>query len=181
MLKKIGPQRFGHILEYTIFSALVLSGFLFTTGLVRSNLNSQFIQISSFINQELFRSSGNQQEDNEPITIVGSHRTRALTWIPKYIFGSNVFFRDTDIPGENFTKPIPTERFILVADSILSPRLNDENHLLGSSGDRRVAMLYHNASETIATYLDTEKVRYDFMTILQNYGLGQFVEIKANY
>jgi hypothetical protein len=92
-----------------------------------------------------------------------------------------MFFLEIPIFPGRILKPIPTERFILVADSILSPRLNDENHLLGSSGDRRVAMLYHNASETIATYLDTEKVRYDFMTILQNYGLGQFVEIKANY
>jgi hypothetical protein len=59
--------------------------------------------------------------------------------------------------------------------------VNDENHPREYLRDRRVAVLYHNATETIATYLDIENDRYDFMTILQNYGLGRFVEIKANY
>jgi hypothetical protein len=42
-------------------------------------------------------------------------------------------------------------------------------------------MLYHNASETIATYLDGENDSYDFMGVSENYGLGRFVELKANY
>jgi hypothetical protein len=181
MLKEIRPWKLGYILQYAIISAIVFSGFLFTTNLVTSNLNSQFVQLSSFINQELAHNLENQQDNSEAITIVGSHRVRGLMWIPQYILGSEVFFRDTDIPGENFTKPITTEKFILVADSNTLLRVNDENHLREFLRDRRVAVLYHNASETIATYLDIENDRHDFMTVLQNYGLGRFVEIKANY
>jgi hypothetical protein len=45
-------------------------------------------------------------------------------WIPKYVFNNDFFFRDNDIPGENFTKPIPTKKFILVVDSHLLSRVN---------------------------------------------------------
>jgi hypothetical protein len=48
-------------------------------------------------------------------------------------------------------------------------------------GDLRVAILYHNATETIATYLDIGGDRYDFMRVFENYGLGRFIEINANY
>jgi hypothetical protein len=68
-----------------------------------------------------------------------------------------------------------------VADSISLSSVNDDNHLRDFLGVRRVAILYHNASETIATYLDIENDRYDFMGISENYGLGRFIEIKANY
>jgi Dolichyl-phosphate-mannose-protein mannosyltransferase len=180
-LKKIDPRKIGCILEYAIISAVIIFGFSFTAGLITSNLNTQFMQLSSFINQELAHNAQNQQDNGESITMIGSHRTRALMWIPKYVFNNDFFFRDTDIPGENFTKPIPSEKFILVVDSILSSRVNDENRIQDWIGDRRVATLYHNASETIATYLDGENDRYDFMGIFENYGLGRFIEIKANY
>ena len=179
-LKKINPRKLGYILEYTIISAVIFFGFMFTTELTTYNLNTQFTQLSSFINQEL-ASAENQEDNSEAITMIGSHRTRALTWIPIYVFDNDLFFRDTDIPGENFTKPIPTKKFILVADSDLLSRVNDENHLRNWIGDLRVAKLYHNASETIATYLDIWGDRYDFMGIFENYGLGRFIEIKANY
>ncbi len=61
---------------------------------------------------------------NQGTTIIGSHRTRALIWIPKYVFNDDVTFRDTDIPNDNFTKPVQTKKFLIVADSHLLPRLN---------------------------------------------------------
>jgi Dolichyl-phosphate-mannose-protein mannosyltransferase len=179
-LKKIDHRKFGYMLEYAIISAVIFFGFSFTTGLITSSLNTQFIHLSSFLNQELANAE-NQEDNNEVLTMIGSHRTRGLTWIPIYVFDNDLFFRDTDIPGENFTKPIPTKKFVLVADSALLSRVNDENHIRDWIGDRRVAILYHNASETIATYLDIGNDKYGFMGVFENYGLGRFIEIKANY
>jgi len=64
----------------------------------------------------------NHQDNSEGTTIIGSHRTRALIWIPMYIFKDNVTFRETDIPNDNFTEPIEL-KILLVADSGLLSRL----------------------------------------------------------
>jgi hypothetical protein len=157
-------------------SAITAMGLVSTSIFTMANLNSSYFELYSFTTNEIVHNS-----KDEPLTTIGSHRTRALTWIPKYVFDSDVIFRDTDIPNDNFTKPIQTEKFILVVDSSLLARLNDANHLLDSIGDRKVAVLYQNGSETIATYIDMENVRYDFLSISENYGLGRIIEIKANY
>jgi 4-amino-4-deoxy-L-arabinose transferase-like glycosyltransferase len=186
-LKKIWTRKLGYILIYSTVSAILISGFYFTVAMITSNLNSQYLRLSSFINQALAQSSEDDHENKgETIAMIGSHRTRALMWIPLYVFKSDVIFKDTDITLEgvrnvNFTNPIQTKKFILVADSNLLARLNDENQLKDWIGDRRVAKLYYNGSETVASFLDNENDKYDFMSISENHGLGRFIEVRANY
>ena len=119
----------------------------------------------------------NHQDNSEGTTIIGSHRTRALIWIPMYIFKDNVTFRETDIPNDNFTEPVRTKKFVLIADSNLLSRLTSTDQ---NERDRRLTELYYNNSDTIATFIDKVSNRFDFMNIESNYGFGWFVDVRAN-
>jgi hypothetical protein len=99
-------------------------------------------------------------------------------WIPLYVFQDNVTFRETDIPNDNFTEPVRTKKFLLVADTNLLSRLTSTDQYYR---DKRVTDLYYNTSATIATFIDKQYKRLHFMTIEGNYGFGVFVDVRANY
>ena len=160
-------------------SAVIVFGFLVTLTLLQANLNSSYFDLYSFIVRELGHHDINlkNQENNEGTTMIGSHRTRALMWIPLYVFKDNVTFRETDIPNDNFTAPVKTKKFLLVADSGLLSRLTSTDQYYR---DKRVTDLYYNTSNTIATFINKVSDKYDFMNIEGNYGFGWFVDVRAN-
>jgi hypothetical protein len=160
-------------------SAVIIFGFLVTLTLLQTNLNTSYFQVYLFILRELGHHGTNleNQDNSEDTTMIGSHRTRALIWIPLYIFKDNVTFRETDIPNDNFTEPVRTKKFLLVADSGLLSRLTSTDQYYR---DKRVTDLYYNTSNTIATFIDKVSNRYDFMDINGNYGFGRFVDVRAN-
>ena len=160
-------------------SAVIIFGFLVTLTLIETNLNASYFQLYLFIVRELgpHNADLSYQDNSDGTTMIGSHRTRALMWIPLYIFKDNVTFRETDIPNDNFTEPVRTKKFLLVADSNLLSRLKSTNQYYR---DKRVTVLYYNTSNTIATFIDKESDRYNFMNIEGNYGFGWFVDVRAN-
>jgi hypothetical protein len=161
-------------------SAVVALGLIGTLTIIMTNLNTSYFELYSFIVKELAHPDDRliNQDDSEGTTMIGSHRTRALTWIPLYVFQDNVTFRETDIPNDNFTEPVKTKKFLLVADSNLLSRLTSTDQYYR---DKRVTDLYYNTSTTIATFIDKQSKRYDFMNIEGNYGFGVFVDVRANY
>jgi hypothetical protein len=160
--------------------AVFVFGLLGTLTLIDTNLNASYFELYSFVVRELayHDASLNNQDNSDGTTMIGSHRTRALTWIPLYIFQENVTFRETDIPNDNFTEPVRTKKFLIVADSHLLGRLTSTDQYYR---DERVTDLYYNTSTTIATFIDKENRRYPFMNIDGNYGFGVFVDVRANY
>ena len=109
--------------------------------------------------------------------MIGTHRTRALMWIPQYVFDiDGVVFRDTD-GFDPFTKPIETKKIIFILDPILRNRLIPSSDI---EKDRRIGFYYYNA-DTIATFVNKRSDDYPVMTIDENYGLGRFAEVRANY
>ena len=170
-----------NVLLYGIVSAITIFGFFATAALISSNLNGTYITLYSYVAKELQR--GGEKSDkqiDDDITLIGSHRTRALMWIPKYVFNSNFTFRDTDIPNDNFTRPLQSSHFILVADQNLFKRLTDTDYVQKYERERNIASLYYNSSETIATFNDPESQRYDFANLGENYGFGRFIEVRKN-
>ena len=147
-------------------------------------MNSLYFQLYSFIVQELQQHDAGtanlnpKTDTDDGTTIIGSHRTRALVWIPLYVFKDDITFRETDIPKDNFTKPLQTKKFLIVADLNLLSRLTSTDQY---ERDRRVTNLYYNNSDTIATFIDTKLDRDNLMNINQNYGFGWFVDVRANY
>jgi hypothetical protein len=180
LTKKFTPKKYTNILPYIIVSSVAIFGFLSTIILTSSNLNNSYFDLYLFITRELgsHHLDANQQDGNQGTTIIGSHRTRALIWIPKYIFNDNVIFRETDIPNDNFTKPMLTKKYIIVADSKLLSRLTNAEQ---DERDIRITKLYYNTSQTVASFIDEESNRYTFMNIGQNHGFGPFIEVRANY
>ncbi|HKQ22002.1 MAG TPA: glycosyltransferase family 39 protein [Nitrososphaeraceae archaeon] len=176
-------QKFIRLYPHFIISAVFVFGFLGTTILVESNLNTMYFQVYYFMVQELQPHENTvaaslKTNFDEGTTIIGSHRTRALVWIPMYVFKDDVNFRETDIPKDNFTKPLQTKKFIIVADSDLIPRLTSSDQY---ERDRRVTLLYYNNSNTIATFIEEKLDKGELMNIHQNYGLGWFVDVRTNY
>jgi 4-amino-4-deoxy-L-arabinose transferase-like glycosyltransferase len=180
LIKSIGSRKLTNFLPHIMISAIIIFGFVMTTMLIETNLNTSYFQLYLFIVRELAHHDAKQhhQDNNNGTTMIGSHRTRALMWIPLYVFKDNVKFRETDIPNDNFTEPVRTKKFLLVADSNLLSRLTSTEQY---ERDRRLTKLYYNTSETIATFIDKESNRYDFMNIDGNYGFGRFVDVRANY
>ena len=179
-IKALKFQKIKIAMLYGIVLAITISGFLTTTALISSNLNSTYINLYSYVVKELSGKEKNDKETDDSITLIGSHRTRALTWIPKYVFNNDFIFRDTDLPNDNFTKPLETKHFILVADQNLFSRLTDRDYVQKYERERRIASLYYNSSETIATFIDRESEKYDFMKMGENYGFGKFIEVRNN-
>jgi hypothetical protein len=175
----IRPRKLTKYLPQIGISAVIIFGFLITLTLVDTNLNTSYFQLYLFIVRELGHHDAdlNNQNNSEGTTMIGSHRTRALIWMPLYIFKDNVTFRETDIPNDNFTEPIRTKKFLLVADSNLLSRLTSTDQYYR---DKLVTDLYYNTSNTIATFIDKVSNRYDFMDIDGNFGFGRFVDVRAN-
>jgi len=182
LIKAIKVQKIRHLVGYGIVSAIAISGFMTTTALISSSLNAVYIDLYSYIVKELElgREKNDHNENNEDITLIGSHRTRALMWIPKYVFNIDFVFRDTDLPNDNFTRPLESYQFILVADQNLFNRVTDRDYVQKYEKERTIASLYYNSSETIATFIDRESEQYNFMKMGENHGFGKFIEVRKN-
>jgi Dolichyl-phosphate-mannose-protein mannosyltransferase len=158
-----------------VVSVIGVFGLISTIMLITANLNYSYLELYSFIVSTL---QENEKIDSA-VTVIGGHRTKALMWIPTYVFhNSNFIFRDANNPYDDFKKLVKTSKFLLVADSNLLSRLKSP---LQIDKEARIAKLYYNSSETKATFIDRESDRYNFMNMAENYGFGRFVEVKANY
>jgi len=172
------------LLPYVMISAVAIFGFLSIAALTTSHLNTTYNEVYLFVTRELEHNGANtynqdeEQDEEHGTTLIGSHRTRALIWIAKYVFNYGVIFRDTDLPNDNFTKPIQTKKFLIVADSGLLSRFTEVKQL---EKYKRITTLYYNTSETIATFIDKGSNRYNYHNIRENHGFGPFVEVRANY
>jgi hypothetical protein len=67
---------------------------------------------------------------NVPVTMIGSHRVRALTWIPQYVFNYPVIFRDIDNPFDGFAMSITTKDVMFIADVDLRSRFYHLNMVI---------------------------------------------------
>ena len=180
-IKSIKFHKIRTVVLYGIVSIIIISGFWTTTALISSNLNSTYINLYSYVTKELESGSEkNNKEIDDGITLIGSHRIRALVWIPMYVFNDDFVFRDTDLPNDNFTRPLETKHFILVADQNLFNRLTDRDYVQIYERERRIASLYYNSSHTIATFIDKDSEKYDFMMMGENHGFGRFIEVRNN-
>ena len=162
-----------NLLPYVAAFAIAIFGVLNMVTLASLNLNAIYNQVYLFVTQELRHNDDKQihngQVEDNGTTLIGSHRTRALIWIPKYVFNNNVTFRDTDIRNDTFTKPLLTNKFLIVADSNLLTRLTNMNQL---EKYLTINKLYYNTSQTITTFIDNKSERYSYMNLRENYGLG---------
>jgi hypothetical protein len=181
--KKYIAHKFVAILPYAMLSGIAVFGVLNFILLSGSHLNTVYDEVYLFITRELQQNQlkiDRQSGDNDNgTTLIGSHRTRALFWIPKYVFNIDVTFRDTDLPNDNFTEPLKTKKFLLVADGNLLNRLTE---LKQHPKYALISQLYYNKSDTIATFIDRESTdKFERLNIKENHGFGPFTEVKSNY
>jgi hypothetical protein len=175
--KRLKSKKISQLSTFVAISGIGAIGLVSTSFLITTNLNSSYFELFAFSNNEMANSI--KESGKEPITLIATHRARALLWIPQYVFNmSNVIFRDTDIEFDPFTKPIETKKMIFVIDTHLRNRLIPPGDVIEK--DRRIGIYYYNA-DTIATFVNKRSDDYPFMTIEENYGFGRSVEIRANY
>jgi 4-amino-4-deoxy-L-arabinose transferase-like glycosyltransferase len=181
--KRIKRKRVSQVSRIMIISTIVIFGLASTYSLITSNLNSSYFELYSYISRELqsnSKSDTNDDNNNDGKTVIGTHRVKALLWIPVYVFNNdNVFFRDTDIGLQSTIPPIETKKVVLIVDNNLRDRLVPFENV-GNEKDKQISSIYHNA-QTSATFINTDYKRYSYMTMKDNYGLGSFVEVRSNY
>lgn len=178
--ERFAAHKFISLLPYVMISAIVIFGLVSFTILASSDLNKTYNEVYLLVTRELHQNNEktDNKDDQNGTTLIGSHRTRALIWIPKYVFNDDVTFRDTDLPNDNFTKPVQTKKFLIVADSNL---LNEFGQIKQDVKYNRITLLYYNTSHTIATFIDQQIKKNNLLGLRENSGFGQFIEVKANY
>jgi hypothetical protein len=184
--KRIKRNRVSQVSRIVIISIIGIFGLTSTYILITSNLNSSYFELYSYISQDLQSNSKADTNDgnnnkNDGITVIGTHRVKALLWVPVYVFNNNnnTFFRDTDIGLQATLPPIETKKVLLIVDNNLRDRLVPFENI-GNEKDKQISSFYQNA-QTIATFINKEYKRYPYMTMKDNYGLGSFVEVRSNY
>ena len=183
--KRIKRNRVSQVSRIVIISIIGIFGLTSTYTLITSNLNSSYFELYSYISQDLQSNSKADTNDgnnnnNDGITVIGTHRVKALLWVPVYVFNNNnIFFRDTDIGLQATLPPIETKKVVLIVDNNLRDRLIPFENI-GSEKDKQISSFYQNA-QTSATFINKEYKRYSYMTMKDNYGLGSFVEVRSNY
>ena len=183
--KRIKRNRVSQVSRIVIISIIGIFGLTSTYILITSNLNSSYFELYSYISQDLQSNSKADTNDgnnkNDGITVIGTHRVKALLWVPVYVFNhnNNIFFRDTDIGLQATLPPIETKKVLLIVDNNLRDRLVPFENI-GNEKDKQISSFYQNA-QTIATFINKEYKRYPYMTMKDNYGLGSFVEVRSNY
>lgn len=181
--EKYEAHKFVAILPYAMISGIAVFGVLNFLLLSGSNLNTAYNEVYIFVTRALQQNQVkidlHEGDNDNGNTLIGSHRARALFWIPKYVFNIDVSFRDTDLPNDNFTKPLQTKKFLLVADGNLLNRLTEPKQ---HPKYAHISQLYYNKYDTIATFIDMESSnKFNLLNIRENHGFGPFVEIKSNY
>jgi dolichyl-phosphate-mannose-protein mannosyltransferase len=178
---RIRHKKAANFTRLAIVSTVAAIGLAMTISLITLNLNSSYLEIYAFVVKELKEHAQeiNNQGNNETYTLIGSQRFKALTWVPQYVYGIDFRFRDTDNPNDNFTKPIKSNDKLqfIVDSSIRSKLLSYPN---GSQKDTEIGNIYYN-TDPIATFINLSYNIYDFLNTQANHGLGQFVEVRANY
>jgi 4-amino-4-deoxy-L-arabinose transferase-like glycosyltransferase len=181
--KRIKHNKVSQVTRMVIISLIGIFGLTSTYTLITSNLNSSYFELYSYISQDLQSNSKvdtNDGNNTDGITVIGTHRVKAILWIPAYVFDNkNIFFRDTDIGLQSTIPPIETKKVLLIVDNNLRDRLIPFENI-GNEKDKQISSIYHNA-ETSATFINKEYKKYSYMTMKDNYGLGSFVEVRSNY
>jgi hypothetical protein len=180
ILKRMKSKKISQLSTAVAVSGIGAIGLVSTSILITTNLNSSYFELYSFTTNEM--ANGIKEDSSELLTLIATHRARALVWIPQYVFGiDNVVFRDTDVEFDPFTKPIETKKIIFILDSHLRNRLvpSSDSYYVNDK-DRRIGFYYHNA-DTIATFVNKWSDYYPVMTIEENYGFGRSAEVRANY
>lgn len=178
--KRFVHHRYIKLLPLASMSGIAIFGLVGFGIMSTSNLNASYADVYLFVTQEIHQNDAkkNDQGDINGTTLIGSHRIRALVWIPKYVFNDTVTFRDTDLPNDNFTKPIQTNEFLVVADSNLLSKFSQKSP---QQKYGNIASLYYNTSQTIATFIDEQEFKHNLLNLKENNGLGPFIEVRANY
>lgn len=175
-------KKVANVTRVAIILAIGVFGLATTISLITLNLNSSYFEIYAFLVKEIednAKANSNIEYDDEVLNLIGSHRTKALTWIPQYVLDINLSFRDTNNPKDNFTTPMKvSDRLLLIADSDLRSKL--VSYPYGNEKDTRIGDIYYG-TDTIATFINMKYDTYDFINTQANHGLGRFIEVKSNY
>ena len=111
-------------IPFIILAVIASIGLISTLVMISSDLTSTFFDVSAFIIHTLPQSNGN---DSDIVTMVGKHWARSFYWIPKYVFGQGIGFKDVDpmLFPKYTTK---SDKVMLVLDrSILNEIRDKEN------------------------------------------------------
>lgn len=178
---RIKTTKLARVSVMALISGIVIFGLISTTNQIISNLNASYFELYAYISREIYATTQDDRENGtNSVSIIGPHRTRVLLWIPMYVNNnSNVQFIDTDIPTQVRIDQVTTSNILIIVDNNLRNRLIPYEDV-GNEKDRQLSWLYHNAN-TKATFVNKESNVWNYMTISENYGLGSFVEVKANY
>jgi hypothetical protein len=152
-----------------------------TLVMISSDLTSTYFDVSAFIIRTLPPPSGN---DSDLVTMIGKHWARSFYWIPKYVFGQDIEFKDVDpmLFPKYTTK---SDKVLLVLDRSLITEIRDKEN---QDNVNQLRILYDNSTRrqtfrenwtgigSVSIYPDTHIDRGSILG-----GLSDRLDIRTNY
>jgi 4-amino-4-deoxy-L-arabinose transferase-like glycosyltransferase len=127
-------------IPFGILAVIASVGLISTLVMISSDLTSTFFDVSAYIIHILPQSNGN---DSDIVTMVGKHWARSFYWIPKYVFGQGIVFKDVD--PMLFTKyTTKSDKVMLVLDRSILNEIRDKENQQDYVNQLRI--LYDNST-----------------------------------
>jgi hypothetical protein len=111
-------------IPFGILAVIGSIGLISTLVMISSDLTSTYFDVSAFIIRTLPPPSG---DDSDIVTMVGKHWARSFYWIPKYVLGQDIEFKDVDpmLFPKYTTK---SDKVLLVLDRSLLTEIRDKQN-----------------------------------------------------
>jgi hypothetical protein len=169
-------------IPFGILAVIGSIGLISTLVMISSDLTSTYFDVSAFIIRTLPPPSG---DDSDIVTMVGKHWARSFYWIPKYVLGQDIEFKDVDpmLFPKYTTK---SDKVLLVLDRSLLTEIRDKQNqednvnllrILYDNSTRRQTFRENwtqNGSVSIYPYSNIDR-----SSILG--GLSDRLDIRTNY
>jgi hypothetical protein len=184
---RINYKKIHKILPFAIISGISVFGIVTITMLITTNVTSNYFKLYASVVQYLINekatdhnNNNNVNDNNNVITMIGSHWTRGLYWIPKYVYNINLDFKKVDKVND-ISLSVKGEKAIIIVDNTLERSLSDYNNET-SNGRRQQLNLYYNTIP-IATFIDKsthyDLDKYPYASMSENRDT-KWIEIRAN-
>jgi len=152
LLRKVHKKRLRDSLELTIFSSIIIFGFMCSTMLITQNVSISYFKLVSNVNQLLSDNDTAANNTSQRVTLVGPNGIYSFYWVPSLVFGNNTDIKWFEENRDYIGEPIKTEKFLLVADNEM------RSHFLSNSKKQHVkyvSQLYSNSTLYSIFELDT--------------------------
>ena len=127
---RISYKKIQQILPFVVIIVIGVFGLTNTIMLITTDVTSNYFEVYAYIvqylaNEEKANERGNNNSDSH-IIMIGSHWTRGLFWIPRYVYDIDLDFKIVD-SANIIPWSVEAQKVILIVDNIIKRSMSNNN------------------------------------------------------